>query len=249
MRWLNHNLGAVVLHILLALVAKPAFSAGNDFEDCRQFFAHNTPPFIQHQEKLQPRALCFSAFAIFHSGTNHTPIYVAERLNKQDFNPSKKNHRTDNFYEEARLPQAERSQLDDYRDSGYDRGHMAPAGDMATSESMSQSFSLANMVPQNSYNNRKTWAGIEKATRKYVMRAEGDVFVITGPVFDENSPTIGENHVRVPRYLFKLVYDPSASKAWAHWIENSDEARIGKPISYEELVTRTGIDFLPRYHD
>jgi endonuclease G len=55
--------------------------------------------------------------------------------------------------------------------------HMAPAGDMATEESMAQSFSLANMVLQYSVNNRKSWAGIEKATRKYVMRAAGDVFL------------------------------------------------------------------------
>ena len=47
---------------------------------------------------------------------------------------------------------------------------------------MAQSFSLANIVPQAPMNNRKAWAGIERATRKYVMRAAGDVFVITGSV-------------------------------------------------------------------
>jgi endonuclease G len=126
---------------------------------------------------------------------------------------------------------------------------MAPAADMVTAESMSQCFSLANMVPQSPLNNRKSWAGIEKATRKYVMRAEGDVYLITGPVFDEQPQKIGANHVWVPRYLFKLVYDPSANKAWAHWIENSDDARAGKTISYEELVRRTGIEFLPGWQN
>lgn len=126
-----------------------------------------------------------------------------------------------------------------------DRGHMTPAGDMATEESMAQSFSLANMVPQYPVNNRKSWASIEKATRKYVMRAAGDVFVMTGPVFAPNPPTIGLNKVWVPQYLFKLVYDPSTRRAWAHWYTNADDARVGKPISYEELVCRTGIDFMP----
>jgi endonuclease G len=140
---------------------------------------------------------------------------------------------------------AERAQLADYKRSGWSRGHMAPAADMPDAQSMAQSFSLANMVPQAPLNNQKPWAGIEQATRKYVMRAKGDVYVITGPVFDDNSETIGPSNVRVPKYLFKLVYDESSNRAWAHWIENTDEARAGRPISYEELVRRTRIEFLP----
>ena len=218
------------------------------FEQCRQFFANNTPPVIQHQTELQPRALCFSAFAVMHSGKSHTPIYVAEKLNKKMLLDAQGNERTDQFYEEARLPQAERAQLEDYRGSGFDRGHMAPAGDMATDESMAQSFSLANVVPQAPINNRKSWAKIEKDTRKYVMRAAGNVYLITGPVFDGTSHTIGDSKVWVPTHLFKLVYDPSAQRAWAYWLENSDDSMVGKPISYEELVRRTAIKFLSGFH-
>jgi len=79
-----------------------------------------------------------------------------------------------------------------------------------------------------------------------VMRAAGDVYVFSGPVYDERPTTIGRNQVWVPRYLFKLVYAPAAGKMWAHWIENSNSAKVGKPISYEELVRRTGIQFLRR---
>ena len=81
---------------------------------------------------------------------------------------------------EARLPSAYRTHLDDYRGSDFDRGHQAPAADMADGESMAQSFSLANRVPQAREMNRKPWADVERATRKYVMRAHGDVFVFTG---------------------------------------------------------------------
>ena len=124
---------------------------------------------------------------------------------------------------------------------------MVPAGDMTTEEGMAQSFSLANMIPQRSVNNRKAWASIEKATRKYVMRASGDVYVITGPVFESHPEKVGANSVWGPKYLFKLVADPARNKAWAHWIENKDDAKVSKPISYEELVSRTGIDFLPGF--
>jgi endonuclease G len=230
---------------VIAVSFGSAFAAQDDFKSCRDVFVNGKPPVIQHQDALQPRALCFNAFAVLHSGKSHTPVYVAERLNSAVLQEAKNNQRTNRFFADARLPRAERAELDDYRGSGFDRGHMAPAGDMATDTSMAQSFSLANMVPQYSVNNRRAWASIEKTTRKYVMRASGDVFVITGPVFDGTPPTIGANRVWVPQHLFKLVYDPSTNKSWVNWLDNTDEAKVGKPISYQELVKRTGIEFLP----
>lgn len=224
-----------------------AFAADTNFAECGQMFANGKPPVVPAQTETQARALCFSAFAVLYSGKSHTPIYVAERLNRAVLLDARNNQRTNRFFADARLPHTERAELADYHNSGFDRGHMAPAGDMATDESMAQSFSLANMVPQYPVNNRKAWASIEKATRKYVMRAAGDVYVITGPMFDSDTPpTIGPHRVWVPQHLFKLVYDPSTNRAWAHWLDNRDDARVGKPISYEELVRRTGIDFMPR---
>ncbi len=232
------------LFALLALLLCGTAWAG-EFDSCKNEFAHGIPPLVPHEETLEPRALCFDEFAVLHSGISHTPVYVAERLNSRLLLDARYNHRTNRFFADARLPRSERAELYDYRGSGFDRGHMAPAGDMATEEAMAQSFSLANMVPQTPVNNRRAWASIEKATRHYAMRAAGDVYVITGPVFDTAPPTIGIDHVWVPQHLFKLVYDPTTHRAWAHWLDNTDGARVGKPISYDELVKRTGIDFLP----
>ena len=157
--------------------------------------------------------------------------------------------RTNRFFADARLRSAERATLEDYKGSGYDKGHMAPAGDMPTAQAMAQSFSLANMVPQAPEHNRGVWAkSVEAATRKYAARATGDVYVISGPVFVPSiaqSPGIGAGQVRVPTYLFKLVYDKDRNRAWAFWQENSDATRASKPISYTELVKGTGIELLP----
>lgn len=213
------------------------------FAQCPQFFARSTPPVVPPAPRR--RELCYEAFAILHDGSTRTPLYVAQRLNRKTIEAAD-HKRSDKFFADARLPEMERAELDDYKRSGYSRGHMAPAGDMSTPTSMAQSFSLANMVPQDIQHNGGPWAKIEQDTRRYVERAKGDVYVITGPVFTAASPTIGRNAVRVPTYLYKLVYDATTQRAWAHWQTNREGERVGPPISYQELVKRTGIDFLPK---
>lgn len=163
------------------------------------------------------RELCYHAFAILHSGGTRTPVFVAERPNRQVLQQAQGEPRTDRFYADARLPRRERAELADYKGSGYSRGHMAPAGDMPTPASMAQSFSLANMVPQDPKQNSGPWCKIEQDTRRYAMRAQGDVYVITGPVFGPGSRAIGANQMRVPTHLFKLVYAATTKRAWAHW--------------------------------
>ena len=231
---------------VLAGALAAAAHAAQDFQACLQFFALAQPP----QVRLLPdnRALCFDAFAVLHSGQSKTPVYVAEVLSRESVaNAHEK--RSNFFYADARLPAAERAQLEDYAASGYDRGHMAPAADMTTPQAMEQSFSLANMVPQAPEHNRGAWAtSVEQATRKFAARAEGRVYVITGPVFVPDiarSASIGAGQVHVPAYLFKLVYDEASNRAWAHWQANADATRGSKPITYAELVLRTGIVFLP----
>lgn len=215
------------------------------FAECRALFAGGRTPILRAVRPDKLRALCYESFAVLHSGATKTPLYVAERISKADLLDAKGEPRGNRFFADARLPRAERAALEDYKNSGFSRGHMAPAGNMANPEAMAQSFSLANIVPQSPRNNQGPWASIEKATRKYAMRARGDVYVITGPVFDDSAETIGPGRVRVPRYLFKLVYDSAEDRAWAHWLENTGHARVGRPIAYEELVRRTGIEFLP----
>jgi endonuclease G len=105
------------------------------------------------------------------------------------------------------------------------------------------------MVPQAAKHNGGAWANsVEEATRKYAGRATGDVYVITGPVYSPSireSKGVGAGQVRVPKYLFKLVYDEDKNRAWAYWHLNDDATRGSRPISYAELVKRTGVNFLP----
>lgn len=222
--------------------ARTASSSATSFASCPQFFPGGRAPALQVQP--QQRELCFSGFAVLHSGLTKTPVFVAERLNRQLLQQGQGLHRTDKFYADARLPRVERSELDDYKRSGFSRGHMAPAADMTSPEAMAQSFSLANMVPQNQEHNAGVWSKVEQDTRKYALRAQGDVFVFTGPVFSGPAQTIGASQVHVPDHLFKLVYDATTGRSWVYWQANSADTRMGPPISYEEFTRRTGMPLL-----
>jgi endonuclease G len=250
MSFIPSSAKSCLLALALTLVAATQSHATEDFAACTHFFANGTPPVVE-KHPMQ-RALCYDAFAILHSGESKTAVFVAQRLNQASIADADEK-RTNRFFPDARLRSAERAFLDDYKGSGYDRGHMAPAGDMPTAQAMAQSFSLANMIPQAPEHNRGVWAKtVEAATRKYASRATGDVYVITGPVYVPSiaeSPSIGRGQVRVPKYLFKLVYDEQKGKAWAYWQENSDGAKASPPISYGELVERTGISFFPSFND
>uniref|UniRef100_B1XTH5 DNA/RNA non-specific endonuclease n=1 Tax=Polynucleobacter necessarius subsp. necessarius (strain STIR1) TaxID=452638 RepID=B1XTH5_POLNS len=226
------------LRSLLTLVALSAsLTALAAFDDCKDPFPRQQIPTTSQAG----RDLCFDSFAIYYSPQDKKPIYTIEKLNKNQLSAPHP-RRSNQFYEEARLPFSERALLSDYRGSGYDRGHNAPAGDMNNERSMAQSFSLANMMPQAKQNNRGIWAkNVEEPTRAYVKRAAGDVYVFTGSI--GNSGSIGRSHVTIPSRLYKLVYDPSKNAAWAYWIENTNEAKMTPPISYKELVQKTGIDF------
>lgn len=138
------------------------------FAQCPQFFANGRPPQLPRQPAL--RELCYEAFAVLHSGSTRTPVFVAQRLNRRLIEDADEK-RADRFFADARLPRNERAELEDYKASGYSRGHMAPAGDMPTPSAMAQSFSLANMVPQNMQHNSGAWAKIERDTRRYALRA------------------------------------------------------------------------------
>ncbi|MBY0556555.1 MAG: DNA/RNA non-specific endonuclease, partial [Burkholderiaceae bacterium] len=108
--------------------------------------------------------------------------------------------------------------------------------------SQRESFTLANMVPQDGENNRHLWAGIEGAVRKLALR-EGDLYVVTGPVFlGNNLQKIG--NVLVPTHLYKLVYSPRQRAGAAFFVENRATADY-EVLSVAQLESRIGINLLP----
>lgn len=189
-------------------------------------------------------ALCNAHFATLYSETTETPLYSAEHLTRRQVEAAIHLHRAGQFHEDDRLPPAIASNLDDYRGSGFDRGHMAPDGDMPTRRAQSQSFLLSNIVPQNADDNRHLWTDIEYAVRGLVLSTGNDAFVVTGPVFDQSSSLALHGRVRVPTLLFKAIFVPAAHLAGVYVAEN-DPGTQYRVLSLQAFQHQYGINPFP----
>jgi endonuclease G len=213
-------------------------------ETCPVFFAEGRrPELVNPKLAAKTTPLCYEAFALLHSGETRTPLYAAERLTRRGVAAARKIDRDDAFHEEDRLPEASRAHLEDYVRSGFDRGHMAPAGDMPTDKAQAESFTLANIVPQARVLNRNLWASIEESVRR-LAGERGTIFVVTGPVFAGSTVESINDRVLVPTQLFKAVYDPERGEAGAYLAPNRDDGDW-QSVPIEKIETLSGLDVFP----
>ena len=143
---------------------------------------------------------------------------------------------------------------EDYSKSGWTKGHMAPAKDLAWSEdAMDQTFYFMNVCPQDETLNAKDWNYLEKQVRKWA-REYGKVWVVSGPIIGTNKyGTIGEDKVVVPDAFFKAVMVVSGSLYSAiGFVMGNDSQRYylaDCSMSINDLEALTGIDFFPALPD
>lgn len=207
------------------------------------FFGGERPRLVKPKLREQTQPLCFSAFAVLHSGVARTPLYAAEHLTRQSVTAARSVDRLDAFHDEDRVPEAMRARLDDYVHSGFDRGHLAPAGDMPTATAQAESFSLANIVPQDRSMNRTLWAAIEESVRRLAME-RGSLFVVTGPAFTATDIPAINGRVLVPTLIFKAVYDPRRREGAAYLAPNRTDGDW-RAVSLAELSGIAGLDPFP----
>jgi endonuclease G len=235
---------------LLVLLAAGQVRAGDvrAGEACPGLFAEGAPPVLTNPKLSgETASLCYDAFAVLHSGVSRTPLYAAEHLTRPSVAAARRVDRIDAFHDEDRVAPEARARIEDYVHSGYDRGHMAPAGDMPTGAAQAQSFSLANIVPQNRAFNRGLWAGIEESVRRFASE-RGEIFVVTGPVFQGDTAQSIKGRVLVPTQLFKAIYDPARGEAGAYLAPNRADADW-RAISLDELKGIAGLDVFPTLPD
>lgn len=160
--------------------------------------------------------------------------------------------RTDKFLKDPKVKSGSANHAD-YKNSGYDRGHLAPAGDMAYNNiAMRESFYYSNMSPQVPSFNRGIWKRLEEQIRKWAVIYD-TIYIATGPVLRSGLPYIGPNKVSVPEFYYKavLVYSHQCIQSTAFLLRNesSTEELQQYAISIDSLELLTGIDFFSSLPD
>lgn len=212
---------------------------------CERFYVLGKQPKIVEpklRQTLEPKMedLCYRAFAVRYSGLTRTPIWVAEALTSRQLDYARSISRASEFMPDPSLSVEARAELDDYRRSGFDRGHMAPSADMPTREAQAESFYLSNIVPQNGVLNGGKWAELEKSVRNQAKR--GDVYVITGPIF-QNARQALRKRVLVPTSVFKAIF-VDGDGAVVYVAENKANGRWDT-FTIEQFKAVYGIDLYP----
>lgn len=141
----------------------------------------------------------------------------------------------------------------DYSRSGYDRGHMAPAGDMKWDETaMKESFYLSNICPQDHNLNKGDWNTLEENARHWA-RKYGNIYIVCGPIVSQQPKTIGYNHVAVPDGFYKVFLCKINGKWESIGFYFDNKPGSGNLRDYcksvDEIERMTGIDFFSTLDD
>ena len=159
---------------------------------------------------------------------------------------TKEAKRTNRFRSDPEIPTGSATAAD-YRRSGYDRGHLAPAADMAFSvQTMADSFFMSNMSPQKPAFNRGIWKRLEEQVRQIAIR-EKAIYVVTGPILPKKKTvTIGANQVTVPTHYYKVIFDLTPPRKMIGFIlpnEGSDRPLEDFAVTVDVVEKATGLDF------
>lgn len=186
-----------------------------------------------------------TGFTLQYDADFKTPQWVSWELTAEETQGSVP--REDTFRPDPKVRGA-KAYHKDYSNSGYDRGHIAPAADMKWSaQAMEESFYTSNICPQNRNLNRGDWKDLEELTREWAVRT-GRVSVTAGPIYRSSSPSrIGNNRVGVPDAFYKILLTnyPESPVAYAFIFENEVGSRPLRSYlrTVDEVEEETKIDF------
>ena len=144
-------------------------------------------------------------FSLGYSDKYKQALWVSYILKKEDLH-SRYRRRSFSFRKDPAVKK-DPVHPKDYRKTGYDRGHLAPAGDMSYHlEALKESFYMTNISPQYPACNRGIWKKLEQQVRIWAER-EGKICVVTGPVFKEDFRKLGKKEIPIPAAFYKVILD------------------------------------------
>lgn len=193
--------------LLLLLLLLPLITNANPIDDNCRSLVYDGAPTSNIENAIY---LCRTNYAVKYRYDVKGAEYVVEHLTASMLNGIAK--RQNNFRIDSDIPDQYQSKLSDYAGTNYDRGHLSNAEDNVINDNtMSESFLLSNMIPQNPDNNRGEWKKLETVVRNWA-RDKGELFVITGTIYNSNPSTIGSDTVAVPIQLYKVIINPKNNK-------------------------------------
>ncbi len=189
-------------------------------------------------------------FTLSYSEKDEQAEWVAYELKRKDLS---KNEYDRPYFIQDKSVKTKSADWRNYKNSGYDRGHLCPAGDRSISfETYNETFLTSNISPQDHDFNAGIWNRLEQKVRFWAEKYDG-VYVVTGGVLKGNMKTIGDENVSVPNEFYKIIVDASNGnyKAIAFVIPNmpSSESFYEYAVSIDEIEAKTGIDFFPNLPD
>lgn len=190
----------------------------------------------------------YVGYSISYNENKRIPNWVSYELTaKETEGPYSRKGK--NFRQDMSL-NVKQAESDDYRNSGWSRGHMAPAGDFKWSdEAMWETFFYTNCCPQNQSLNAGQWNTLEQKVREWAKRF-GKIYVVTGPIIGKNIyGTIGYNRVVVPDAFFKALYADNQAIAFVMYNHNNNDNMQKCAMSIDYLETITNIDFFSELED
>jgi endonuclease G len=193
-----------------------------------------------------------TGYTLSYNADYKTPQWVAWELTKEEVTQGTEK-RSSAFTPDPDVKGA-KAYTQDYTGSGYDRGHMAPAGDMKWSkQAMEESFYMTNICPQAPNLNRGDWNDLEETCRKWAKKY-GRIYIACGPIYTSKTvPRIGNHKVGVPDAFYKVVLLNVDKDPQAIGFIFPNEAG-NRPLeeyvhTVDEVEEITHIDFFPALED
>lgn len=206
---------------------------------------------IPQTKDKQGQIIQRTGYTLSYDAKNKTPKWVAWELTKEETRGNEE--RTNEFQPDPNVI-GTKVVTYDYSGSGYDRGHMAPAGDMKWSKkAMQESFYMSNICPQDHNLNTEDWNDLEMKSREWARRY-GKVYIACGPIYKGiRNEYIGDHRVKVPDAFFKVILINADNKQCALGFLFENEAGE-RPlteylVSVDSIEKLTGLDFFSALPD
>ncbi|XP_075336615.1 endonuclease domain-containing 1 protein-like [Odontesthes bonariensis] len=189
----------------------------NNFSKCKQFFYKNTPPEGITGKEYVPICQFYKReyhFATLYNKQHYVPLYSAykvsagrgRRLDYWMYEPQLEDKDGQPDMEEITKKLNNQADNEDYKNSGYTKGHLNPKMHQGSQKQIDATFTLTNAVPQHFDSNTKTWVQYErKVLDIYNKNCKPEMYVITGAInyFEKI------NKVSVPEYMWSAYCCPS----------------------------------------